>query len=470
MLADFSAKLANALLILMLSNFSGISAMGTYSIAHNFFSLGLLFSYWGLGNLLIREVSKEKNNVNKYLSNFAIIRIIFAIIIILAINIIAPNLNYSEQTLQTIQIISLSILASTLTNLIFSLFIAFEEIKYLSIISLIASLFRLSFSFAALKLGGSIIAIAILYTFVEYLTLLISLTFVSKIGKDFLPLFDLQFSLKQIIRAFPFFLIALLVVMDSRMEILIISFYLNEIEVGYFTAMNTIIGGISLFSEGLRNAIFPIFARYQKISPTNLKQLNLILGKYIALVTFPVAISGFFFAGKLVSILFGSQYGISASLLQIAIWTFISYSFTVVAIRLLMVNGQENRVVLSLLISGTLSIILNFVLVPRNGIISVAFVRLITSYLLTFLCLFFTHKLGYPPIQFSVLIKIIMVSIILFLFIFFLKQIGLIIAIISGNLIYLLLVWVLHIISNKDIQLWKGVLRGIFEVSPARKQ
>ena len=467
--ADLSTKLANALLILMISNFLGISTMGAYSIAYNFFSLGLLFSYWGLGNLLIREISKEMSNVNKYLSNFVLIRLIFAIIIIIAINVIARNLNYSEQTLQIIQIISYSILASTLTNLFYSLFIAFETIKYLSIISLTVSLIRLSISFVVLLLGGSIIVVAILYTVIEYLALLISLVFVRKIRQKFKPVIDVQFSLNQIIRAFPLFLVALLVVMDSRMEILIISFYLNEFEVGYFTAMNTIIGGLSLFSEALRNAIFPVYARYQKDSPKILRRLNLILGKYIALITFPLSISCFFLADKLVSFLFGSQFEISASLLQIVIWTVIGYSFTVVAIRLLMVHGQENRVVLSLFISGSLTILLNFLLVERNGIVSVAVVRLITSYVLTILCCFFTWKSGYPPISFSAFIKILISSIIFFLFTFFLKRIGVFIAIGSGIILYALLIWVLKILTIKDIQLGKDIFKGIFELSSPKK-
>jgi O-antigen/teichoic acid export membrane protein len=469
-IADFSTKLANAVLILMLSNFLGISAMGTYSIAHNFFSLGLIFSYWGLGNLLIREVSKDKDTVNQYLSNFVVIRIVFAIITILIINVVAQNLNYSEQTLQTIQIISLGILASTILNLLFAFFIAFEELKYLSIISLIISLLRLLISFMVLNLGGSIITVAILYTVLEYLSIVLGIVSFLRFSHKFKFNFDIQFSLKQLGRAFPLFLVSLLVIMDSRMEILIISAFLNEIEVGFFTAMNTIIGGISLFAEGLRNAIFPIFGRYQKESPKDLHRLNLVLGKYIALITFPITISCFFFSETIVSLLFGEQYDISVLLLRIVIWTFIGYSYTVVAIRLLMVHDQENHVVLALFISGALTIILNILLVPSTGVIGVAVVRLFTTYVLTFLCLFFTVKMGYKPIDFSDLVKIMIVSIIYSFAIFLLKPINVFLTLIVSNILYLLLIWFLRIITKNEIHLWKGIFRGLFEFSPNKEQ
>lgn len=467
--ADLSTKLANALLILMISNFLGIATLGAYSIAVNFFNLGLLFSYWGLGNLLIREVSKEKHKVNKYLSNFVFIRLVFAIVIIIAINVVARNLNYSEQTQQIIQIISYSILASTLTNLFYSLFIAFEKIKYLSIVSLTVSLLRLVISFILLLNGRSIIVVARLYTVLEYLAVLICLVFVRKERQTLKPEIDIQFSLNQILSAFPLFLVALLVVMDSRMEILIISFFLNEFEVGYFTAMNTIIGGLSLFSEALRNAIFPVFARYQKDSPEILRRVNLILGKYIALTMFPLSIGCYFLADKLIALLFGAAFEISAALLQIVIWTLIGYSFTVVAIRLLMVTNQEKRVVLSLFISASLTISLNFLLVERNGIMIVAVVRLITSYVLTILCCFFTWKSGYPAINLSAFIKIIISGSIFFLSTLILKQIDVVLAIVIGVVIYGFFVWAMKLITTKDIVFAKEVLSGIFDGSSIKR-
>ena len=465
MVADLSKKLVNSFLILLISRFLGVSAMGSYSIAHTYFSFGLLFSYWGFGNLLTREVAKDKTRYSKYLSNFSIIRIVFALISILIINILVINLDYIEQTKLTIQILSIGIIANTIINLIYALFISFEKLKYLSIISLIVSILRVFISYLALKFGGSVVTIAFFYTIMEFISLLISILFALKFLKDFQFNFDFKFCIDQIIKAFPFFWIAILVILDSRVEVLIISFFYNESYVGYYTAMNTVMGGVALFSEGVRNAVFPIFARYQYQFPERLGGIVLMLGKYISLVTFPVAISIFFFAEKLISLFFNFNFDISTTLLQIVIWTFISYTLTVVTIRLLMVHNKEKKVVLSLLISSILTLVLNILLAPTFGLVGIATVRLITSVILLLLCLYFLSKQGYKIIDPTVLLRISIASVALFLSVHFLFPINPYFSLVTGYLFYAGVIWLTKVISPKDIQLWKEIFNNIFNLS-----
>lgn len=465
MIADLSTKLVNSVLILLLSHYLGVEAMGSYSVAHTFFSFGLLFSYWGFGNLLTREVAKDRQSYSKFLSNFGVIRIVFGIISIVAINMISAQLDYTQQTHQAITILSFGILANTLINLINALFIAFEELKYLSIISFTVSILRLITSFLVLQFGGSVSTVMIFYTITEYASLLISAIFASHFLNTFHFEFNFKFSLDQIARAFPFFWIAILVILDSRVEILIISLFFNETLVGYYTAMNTIIGGVSLFSEGLRNAVFPIFARYQIEAPERLGEMLLMLGKYILLITFPVTIIVFFLAEPIVFLLFDPGYGTTVSLLKIVIWSFIGYSLTVVAIRLLMVHNLEKKVVLSLFVSGTLTVVLNLLLAPQLGVSGIAIARLVTTYALLFLCLYFLDKQGYKMIDLSVLARIVAASAALFITVSFLQSANLYLSLLAGLVLFAGIIWLTRVIQPKDIKLWKDVIRAILNRS-----
>ncbi len=469
MIANFSNRLVNAVLILLISHFLGVTAMGSYSVAHTYYSFGLLISYWGFGNLLTREVARDRNAYSKYLSNFGVLRLIFGVVVILAINLIAHQIDYSAQTQTTIQIISIAILANTILNLIFALFIAFEELKYLSAVSLSISVLRLIASYLILKFGGSVMTIAIFFTATEFLSLLFSVVFAVRFLKVFHFSFSLDFSLRQIVRAFPFFWIAILVILDSQVEILIISLFFNEDYVGYYTAMNTIIGGVALFSEAIRNAVFPIFARYQHQAPDRLEEMLQLLAKYILLITVPVTMGVYFFAGEIIALFFRPGYEISATLLQIVIWTFIGYSLTVVAIRLLMVHDKEKRVVLSLFISGILTIVLNYFIAPVHGLVGVAAVRLMTSYVLFFLCLFFLHRQGYKIIKPSVALRILIASGILFGTAFLLHSRHPYLGLFAGYLLFAGTIWFTKILTPNDLQLWKNVFQNIFNPTSGEK-
>ena len=83
MLADLSTRLSKSLLIIIISNFLGVSAMGSVSIALTYLGFGILFSNWGFGNLLIREIARDRTSYNKFFANYAIVRVSFAIIAIL---------------------------------------------------------------------------------------------------------------------------------------------------------------------------------------------------------------------------------------------------------------------------------------------------------------------------------------------------------------------------------------------------
>ena len=120
LISDLSTKISKTLIIILISHTLGVSTMGQFSIALTFLGFGFLFSNWGFGNLLIREVSRDRNLTNKYLSNYAIIRFVFVVITFLIINIISRLFNYSSETLLIIRIVTLGLFASTFINLLYS--------------------------------------------------------------------------------------------------------------------------------------------------------------------------------------------------------------------------------------------------------------------------------------------------------------------------------------------------------------
>lgn len=460
MFADFSTKAANAVLILLISRYLGVADLGSYSIANTFQTLGLLVSLWGFGNLLTREVARNRHSYNKYLSNFAIVRFAFAAIAILVINGLLFFLDYLPETQIIIRILSISIISSTLVKLVNSLFIAFEEMKFLSAIALIISIFKILACFLALNFGGTLITIAIIYVITDFIALGISLLFALLFLKDFHLELNIRFCVKQIGIAFPLFWIAVLGILDRRAEILIISFFGNETIVGHYTAMNTILAGITLFSEGIRNAVFPLFARQQTQNSSRLQEMLQILMKYIILITVPISIGVYYFSGPITSLVFGDGYQISAKLLQITIWTFISYSLTVVTTRILMVHDKEKWVAFSFFISGIITIVLNIIFSPLFGLVGVAVVRLLTSLILLGICVYLTSRLGYKIIDVTLLIKLLSAGAVMFWVLHIFNSLNPYLSLFLGLIVYVPIVWFTRTIQPRDINLWKRIVKN----------
>jgi len=462
MIADLSVKLSKSLLLILISNALGVSSMGAFSIALTYIGFGILLSNWGFGNLLTREVSRENSNYSIYLSNFIILRITFAIIATIIINIVISFFSYNHETISVIRIISLSLIATTIIKLIYSLFIAFEDLKPISIVFFITSTIRLLISLVVVFLGGTIIQISVYYTIVEYLTMILCGIITIKRLSNFQFHFDYKFALSQISIAFPFFWIGISAMLDTRVEILILSFYFNEAIVGYYTAVNTILGGVTLFSEAIRNAVFPIVTRYQKDSSVILKKTVHLLGKYILLITVPISILIFFFADEIIFFLFRDNFHISVTMLRITIWIFIFYSYSVVLSNLLMAHNKERVLALFLLFSGLLTVLLNLLVAPIIGVIGIAIVRLITSVIMFVLPLYFHKKeTGYGIVSLSTVLRILLCGFAMFIIIHFLSPYNLWFSSLLAVIIYIVGLFILKVTLLDDISLLKKVMSNL---------
>lgn len=463
MVADLSTRASKSLLLILISHFLGVSFMGALSIALTYLGFGILFSNWGFGNLITREIARDHSVYNKFFGNYGILRILFAGIAILIINLVVPFLSYSENTISVIRIISFSLIATTIIKLYYSVFVAFEDLKNISIIFLVVNILRLIISFIIVIFNGTIINVAIIYSLMEYVSLLLStftiLRFLPKLKIEI----NLKFAISEIGRALPFFWIGILLMLDTRAEIIILSLYFNEIIVGYYTAASTILGGVTLFSEAIRNAVFPILFRYQQSSQTKLKELVLLLGKYILIITLPISIVVFFFSSEIIQLLFGDSFELSILMLRIIIWSFISYSLTVVLSGLLMAHDKEKLFSFSLLISGVLTIILDLILAPVIGSIGIAIVRLLTSFIMFLICNYYhIHLIGYGLVERSVFLKTLLGSIIMLIATFLLSNINKWLAVSLGLTSFISVLLITRVILKRDILLWRNVISELF--------
>lgn len=463
MIADLSTRLSKSILIIIISHFLGVSAMGSISIALTYLGFGILFSNWGFGNLLTREIARDRTSYNQYFANYAAIRVLFAILAILLINLIIPHLGYIDETVSVIKIISYSLIATTIDKLYFSIFIAFEELKYISIISFISNLLRLLISLAIVFLNGSIVHVAIVYSIMEYGAFILSTFIMLRFLPGLKIEFNLKFAFSEIIKAFPFFWIGVLVMLDTRAEIIILSLYFNEAVVGYYTAVTTILGGVTLFSEAIRNAVFPVVLRYQKTSPEKLREVVYLIGKYILVITIPISIFIYFFSEEIILLFFGFDFNISILMLRITIWSFISYSLTVVFSGLLMAYDKEKSIALSLFVSGMLTLILNIILAPIIGVVGIAIVHLLTSIIMFLICLYFLYRTtGYGFVKNSTGLSIILASLSMLLVTYSLYDFEKWFAVLIGLVSFLVIVFFSRVLQPNDFSLWHEVSKDFF--------
>jgi len=198
--------------------------------------------------------------------------------------------------------------------------------------------------------------------------------------------------------------------------------------------------------------------------------------KWIFMVTLPIALLIFIFPGAVLNLIFGAKYLEAQTALRfLLVGSFISALFTV-SNNLISMLGKSRLILYNLLITSTINLILNSVLIPKatifsinnsNGLVGAALATLISIIFLNILFVFQTKKyLSFIPLK-RKMIPIALISIIPMLILFYLRSkiavtLGAIaILTLLFLLIYILLVLITSSLDENDWMIIKIIWKKI---------
>ncbi len=458
MVADLFSRLGNSLVLIMVSRLLGKAAGGALSLGLTYFYFGSFFAYWGFGNLLIRDVAQDHGKFAKYFSNFLRVRIffgfLFAALTYLA-SLTVPT--YSEETRKVILIILATLPLQSVSTLFQFSFVVFEKIKFISIASVMSTVLELSVTAALLLSSNKSLLGAV---WIQFGIAVFNLVLYWYLVNRFLPEKKAQtnwhFIREQIAAAFPFFLLAIFLAVDSRIDVLILSYYRPTTEVGAYSAMTTLLGIAYIIPEGMRNAIFPAMSRYKKRGREELINSVSLFVRYTVSLLAPFTVVFFFYVDHIVKLVFGSGYTDTAALLQISIWSLVSYALTIIFSRLLIIEKHEKILVWISIGSSILTLVLNVVLVKRIGLMAVSIVKLVTSLVLMIALLVVMWKKGFPLRNWKEALIALALSGITFIVILYIPG-SLILRSFLGISFYLLTSVLLGVVNHDEIVRWKNL-------------
>lgn len=464
MMADFSLRVGNYILMILITRMLGITASGTYTVATNYIAIGLLISYWGFSNLVTREISKDKKAYERYFVNALVMRIILSVMAIIMIVIFVTVLDYDKNLRSIVIVLTLTILSGSVNHLIHAVFQAFEKIKYLSIASILTSILKIAAGYMILHSSGSLKAVVWLLVICDYAMLISYAYLITKYLPKVQFGFELAFSLSLIKSGLPFFGMMVLTVLDSRTETIIVSKEIGESAVGLLNPANAILGLFFLFPEGVRYSVLPLLVRNLSGNKESFQKLVFGIVEFILLITVPISVLVFLFAEELINLIFSDTFASSALFLKILVWTYIGYSLNVIVSRMLIALNQEKSLILAMFTSALITNIANLVLAPRVGLAGVAYVRLGTSLLLLLVCSIQLFLQGYHIMKPLFFIKLSLVTSAMIVSIGFIKVIDRWAGGLVGVMIFSLGLFVLKFFSAEELEVVRNVAKSILKV------
>jgi len=447
-------------LLIYIARYLGEVEYGKYSFAISFTSLFVIFTNVGINNLIIREIARNKELINEYITSVLAIRLPLSFLsfglIVLAINI----MNYPKDTIQAVYLFGIYNILTSLEMTFRSIFQAYEKMEYDSITAITEKIILTSLAFSAIYLGYNLIELAYIYVFAGIASLTLGAALLSiKIAK---PRLIINLSLWKflLIGSIPFGLNTLFGVLYFQIDSVMLSFLKGDVSVGIYSAAYNPLLALGIIPTVFVTAIYPVMSRFFIDSKVSLDTLTELSCKYMAIIGFPVAIGCFVLADRFIELFYADKFSASAAPFQIlAFFIPLRWIGSITGTFLTSTNKQGFRT-LSVGLSAFFNVILNAAMIPSLGYIGASIATVLSEVFLYFIIIHFINKY-YKKMNFHKhFIKPTIASLVMGIFIVYLNYIDLSLLISSAVVVYLAMLLLLNTFSKDDKYIFKRVIKS----------
>ncbi|MBU0881240.1 MAG: flippase [Candidatus Omnitrophica bacterium] len=324
----------------------------------NFIDLGL--STYG-----IREIAKDRPEASEYVSNIVSFKLILAVSLFTGFVIIC---SLSHQLL-LVKILMLETALMFFVSALASEW-AFQGLEkmYMVFVSLgLTSFLQLLLSVLIVKNPGDLLKVPLINFFASIPVIVF---FLSRL-KFRLRLFTLDIKKIRVYLSSSIVIwsISIFAQVYNGLDIAILGFFRPPQEVGYFSVARRIVGGVTLLMTFLASAVLPhLSSTFKDDMPgfrRGTRKFLKMSGMILVLIFVPVIL----FSSQIISLTVGNEYlpasmPLKIMMIAIVLVTFnLPYSTGLIAARL------EKEVLKQACASAALSLFLNFLLIPRYGMI-----------------------------------------------------------------------------------------------------
>lgn len=391
--AGISQRIGQTITFILVARLLSAEATGSYKLAITYTSILLTLSLWGLDQLLVREVARDRSLIGKYLGNFLVLRLLLATAVWLGLALVLPFFPYTPQTKQFILIMTATMIPASLSNLYQAAWAAFEDMKAYTEVLLLFSIIRVAGGTVVLLGEGTLMPIAVVFLLVSIAEMLTNawVTHRRPEVQTVVWKLDWKFAVHNLRIAVPLIAVSFILVVEYQFDDVILSFFWPEEVVGVYGAAAMIFTLLLFLPRSFQLAIFPVISRAYH-SQTNLPAVYSQSLKFLVIIAFPIALAVSLLSAQIINLIFGAQYAEAAPVLSVLVWAFFISALNVPNSRLLIAANKQRLVATFAVLSMVGNVLLSLWLVPQWGSMGTAWARILAMPLYTVPALIYVQR------------------------------------------------------------------------------
>lgn len=367
-----------------IARYLGPEKFGLFSYALAFVSIFQGIAKLGLDGIVVRDLVQEPEKRDVYLGTSFWLKLIggvitfFIIVIILFIQSIFTS-NFFTETNIYILIIAFGIIFQSFEVIDFYYQVTVQA-KYISIRRIIQLILSSIIKIFLVLTDADLIWFVLVSLFdIISLSIMGWLIYRSQGLPNFVRYFDIEIGKKLLKDSWPLLLSSVAISIYMRIDQVMIKNMLGDREAGLYSAAMRLVEVWYFIPMIITRSVFPAIVNAKKVSEElYYKRLHQLFSLLIWMAIF-IAIPMSVFSHQIIYLLYGDKYLSAAYVLKIYVWACIFSFFGTARGNWLVVENLQNIGLYYVIFGSLTNIILNLIMIKKNGIIGAAEATVMTS-------------------------------------------------------------------------------------------
>jgi O-antigen/teichoic acid export membrane protein len=413
---------------------------------------------------IIRYAAREREKSGDFISGVLATNFFLSIMLFASFFAVVPFLGYAADAQTAAYILAFSLLFSSMTNSYHALFYGRERMEYSTMTDVFNTLLTIAFGVMVLVFSGGVVELTGAYLLARVATFFYAMRLGRRLcdDKSFrMPSAALMRSM--FTGAWPFFITQLFIVFYNRADIVMLSFMDSvvekEIAVGRYNTAYKLMEALGLVTSAFVMSVYPVLARkFMKGAGGVLTTFRKSLRVLVA-VTMPVAVGTTILAEQIMGNFFGKPFAVAGAALQILIWGQVMDSINPLNAATMRALGREKDLARITGVCAVFNVALNIILIPRYSYMGAAVATLL-SFLLVYAWSYFTLRKALGKLAvFGIIARAALAAIIMGVAVWWTAQYGLLVAIPTGIIVYILAAFGCGVVGKEDVQLFARLIQ-----------
>ena len=359
----------------------GRELWGSYNTAVTFVTIAAPFAFWGMEQLLPREIARDRTRPGLFLANGSLIATIMSLVVTAATLGIIYLLNYPPALASLFYLAVISnVLPRAEAAIGEGIVNGLEKMEWVGAARLLTTLLRTVVSIALLSLGHPLEYLFILWGIQHVALSLIYLGVLRYLVPGFRLEVDWGLLRSLYVRAVPFVLIIFAGEAFRQVDRIFISKLWDTEAVGLYATGVLLIQVMNLVAPAVMTALFPGMSRTYVSSVSRFTTISGQLFRLILVGIVPVTLLIISLGDWIVLLGFGAEYEPSIAVLRITAISIIP-SFTArLLYRVLLASDNERLAVRAAVLRSVANLGLNIWLIPTYGILGASVAMVVTEF------------------------------------------------------------------------------------------